>query len=189
MKSIQSKTQRALEQALDGASFHVPWSEASSAESWLALVGLRYGLFTCAAFHALLADAQSDDEIWVLDSLTEVAGPVAEHFTKHVLPHAPAGIDPSSAWRAGEMAQLVTDDYAPLFHRVPGLELALGLTTESFCEARMRSVLATYPVWQRLAAKKRFQGAVHASLRFAQSHYERRLLDLQEVPEIALLGE
>ncbi|CAN5623583.1 hypothetical protein BH11ARM2_BH11ARM2_20530 [soil metagenome] len=188
MRSIQSVTRRAFEQGLASASHHLPANDLDR-ESWLALTGLRYGLSTCASTHALLTSGEVDDEVWVLDQLGEVAETVSDHFTEHSIARAPSPLDSSSAWRVGAMAQSVADDYAPLVHRVPSLGLALRLVSESFCDARRKAVLASIPFLRRREGRKRFDRAVRDSVIFAEKLYERRLLDLEEVPEIALLGE
>ncbi|RYG39183.1 hypothetical protein EON81_01625 [bacterium] len=189
MRSIQSTTRRAFDQALVSASYRVPTAESVPTEVWLAATALRYGLFGCASAHALLIEAGSDDEVWILDHLGEIGQTVADHYLEHVLPRAPQGVDMTSAWRVGEMAQLVADDFAPLGRRVPSVDVALRLATESFGQTRDQSIFSSLPWWRRRDAHRKYNALVDESLVFAENFYGRRLLDLDEVREIALLGE
>ncbi|RYG45451.1 hypothetical protein EON79_12625 [bacterium] len=189
MRSIQSTTRRAFDQALACAAYRVPSADKTPTEVWLAASALRYGLFGCAAAHALLIGAGSDDEVWILDHLGEIGDTVAEHYMSHVMSRAPVGIDLTSAWRVGEMAQLVADDYAPLGRRMTGVNVALRLASESFGQTRDRAIFASLPWWRRKDARRRYEALVDESLALAEKFYERRILDLDEVREIALLGE
>ena len=188
MKSIQSTTQRAFRQALACASYRRPDRDAPPARSLACAHRLRYGLFACAAAHALLQRSQNEEEIWILDYLGEIGDDIVDHFAHHAFSKLSPSVDSASAWRVGEMAQMVADDFAPLAQRVADLQRGSSWSRSPSVDIRLRKCSRPSPFGD--AGKPGSDSRrCNRILSFAERLYERRLMDLEEVPEIALLGE
>jgi hypothetical protein len=190
MRSIRQRADKEFLQALKCVEYRVPDSGQFRPKGFLLAVALRYGLVGSAVSHHLLLETDSIDELPVLDSIARCW---PSHVEKHVdteLRHRLAVDDePRIPELVAQWARRPLQIAVPLYRRMCPLEVCLEMATDDFLVAHTKEIEEGWGWWNRKKALRNFSEEAKRSVTFAMNFFERRSLDLDEVPEIALLGE
>ena len=79
--------------------------------------------------------------------------------------------------------------YIPLYRRLCPLSRALEIVAATMVSQNASMILEGWSWFRRRAAMRMFQATLRESADFALHFFERRQADLEEVPEIVLIGE
>lgn len=189
MGRIEHLTEVDLTQALRCVEYRLPRSAGLKPGGMRLALGIRYGLIGAAAVCHLLSDAEIGEERALLRSSARWPKMVEEHARKDALhrmglPPEPASAAQVAAWARRTMHAVV----AAREGMYPIAETFRDATDLVIAENR-RYIFEGWNILARRKADRVFRLACASSVMFAHSFFERRGYGLEEVPEIALLGE
>ncbi len=189
MRPIEQRTDQAFGQALKCVEFRLPVRFGFGPEALQFALGLRYGLVGVAAAHYLLLSSPGCEEQEVLRNLRTYGYLVEDHVRRDVVRRLPHPTDLAYPQRVGQLAREPLMAYIPLYRRLCPLELSVNLVQDDFSQTYKGQIVSQANFFGRRALYRAFQSASWESTAFAMSFFERRQADLEEVREIALLGE
>ncbi len=189
MRPIEFRADLEYLQALRCVEYRVPKMGSFKRPGYLAALSLRYGLVGIAATYHLLTTSCDEDERCVLNATRSWPRLVEDHIQYDLIDRLPIPCDASLPVEMGRMAERPLRLALPLLHRMNELEVCLREVSELYAAENANAIRRQWPWFRRRAPMQEFSRSAHESLRFALHFYERRQYDLQEVPEIALLGE
>jgi len=189
MKPIDEKVDVNFMQALRCVTHRLPQRYNLRRTGYAFALGLRYGLIGAATSHHLLTQCEAAEEHDVLGLVHHWPAMVEEHVRWAVIPRLP--FQPSAAFPSlvGRLAYRPLQAYLALYRRLCPLEQALQIASDIYIQDHPSAAYEGWPWWARAKAMRRFREAGEDSVRFAKLFYERRQSDLEEVAEIAVLGE
>lgn len=189
MKPIQERAELALEQGLRCVQYRLPNRYQLRPSAYSCALALRYGLIgAAAAYYALeMADLHEERELknvflyWPLM--------VTEHFKSEVHHRLPFDSDAASGTQVGKLSGSPLRISLALRKQFLPLQRVMEIATEVFCRDHRSEILADVFLLQRPRMLRLFREASQDSVDFAIHFFERRRAGLEEVSEIALLGE
>jgi len=189
MKRIEHLTKVDLTQALRCVEYRLPRNLGLKPSGLRLALGVRYGLVGAAAVCHLLSDAEFDEEKGVFRAADRWPKMVEEHARKDAmhrlgLPPEPEGAREIAAW-ARQCLFLALDGRDQMLSLVDAFREA----TETMIAERRREILGGWNVFAWRKADRVFRLACASSITYAHAFFERRGYSIEEVPEIALLGE
>ncbi len=190
MKPIEQKADVGYMQALRCAEYRVPAMGSLRAPAYLLGLALRYGLIGAAATHDLLLSTADDDEergaIALAQAWPEIVEEHVLQCVRHKLPfHADQGVPAI----VGQLAYQPVGVTLRLFRYGCPLEQMLNAAAEQFAIDYRKVLLANVPLLRRAKIKREFCTMSEKSIAFALHFFDRRQAELEELPEIALIGE
>ncbi len=189
MRPIDYRVDATFMQALRCVEFRIPHGGRFKQRGYVHALALRYGLIGVAATHHLFLSCQANEQCEVVEMIDGWSGLVDEHVRLDLADRVAFPQSCSSAREIGRLAREPLFDYLPLYHRLYPLEIALMKTAEDFLERHRQEEWAGWSIFKRRQAVTAFRACAIESVTFARNFFERRQLGLQELPEIALLGE
>lgn len=190
MRPIEEKADVTTMQALRCVEFRVPAPLCLERSGHMLALSLRYGLVGVAAFHHLLIHSFDDEEELEAMTAMEAWGDVVEdHVRWEVRPRLAMNVSDDLPEMVGRFAQESLGALVPLYRRLYPLERSLELLAAKFITDHRPSIERS---WNPLVRRRRaaaFRHLAADSVYFACGFFDRRQDDLQEVPEIALIGE
>ena len=190
MRFIEKRADREFMQALLCAEYRVPAKGDLRAPAYLLGVALRYGLFGAAVTHHLLITSADDiDERNVIRLAQGWPETVEEHVRQTLRHKLPFHADPSVPAIVGQLAYLPVGVTLRLFRFGCPLEQILTAASEQFAVDYCRVVSGGVPWLRRAKNAQEFSTMSQKSVAFALNFFDRRQADLEELPEIALIGE
>ncbi len=152
-------------------------------------LGLRYGLVGITAFHHLLITSEDAEEPEVAAAMEGWGDVVEDHFRFEVRPrHGPGSFDLTP----GEIGALSTESlrlFVPLYVRLLPLEHMLTAIAERYMAKHRRAITGSFNPLTRRRRLEAFRRSADTSISYALNFFERRQVGLEEVREIALIGE
>jgi hypothetical protein len=189
MKPIEERADIAYMQALRCVEFRIPKADGTRQPGYLVALALRYGLVGMAATHHLLLSADLDEEPDVLALMRCWPRMVEDHVRWDVLHKLPFDDLRAAPSQVGRLAYKPMATYLPLYRRLYPLEQCLNACIEEFRQAHSPSVAEGWLWFLRPLAFRHFHRLCQESHQYALHFFERREANLEELPEIALLGE
>ena len=189
MKPIDEKVDVNFMQALRCVSFRLPQRYNLRRTGYAFALGLRYGLVGAATSHHLLINCDPIEEHDVFGLVHHWPAMVEEHVRWAVIPRLPFQPSPAFPSLVGRLAYRPLQAYLALYKRLCPLEQALQIATDIYVQDHPNAAHEGWPWWSRTGAQRRFREAGEDSIRYAQSFFERREANLEELPEIAILDE
>jgi len=189
MGRIEHLTEVDLTQALRCVEYRLPKAAGLKPTGMRLALGVRYGLVGAAAVCHLLSDAESGEERALLRSACRWPKMVEDHARKDALHRIGLPPEPESAAQIADWARKTMS--AALAAResmlpvVENFREAINVITA----AHRREIFEGWNLLARRKADRIFRLASASSVMFAHAFFERRGYGLEEVPEIALLGE
>lgn len=189
MKPIEYRSDIAYLQALRCVEYRMPPLGALRKQGYVLTLGLRYGLMGIAATYHLLETANGDEERFVLASTRSWPRIVEEHVRFELMNRIPFSVDIAFPVTVSRSAERPLRIALPLLQRLCPLESCLHESAEQYISENSFGIKLHWPWLKRRAAVREFRRYAQESLTFALHFFERRQYELDEVPEIALLGE
>jgi hypothetical protein len=189
MKPIEYRSDIEYIRAVRCVEYRLPKQGQLRKQGFVLALGLRYGLMAIAATFYLLESASTEDERLVLNSAKAWPRIVEDHVRFELLNRIPFQVDlmfPTAVSRCAERPLRIA---LPMLKQLTPLESCLEESMERFISENIYGIKMNWPWYRKRAAVREFRRYAHESLAFAVHFFERRQYDLDEVPEIALLGE
>jgi hypothetical protein len=191
MRPIDFKIDSSLTQALTCGEYRFPKAGSMSPLSYDLSVSLRFALLGIAACHFALKDCPPQEQDEHFPELRFFGTMIREHLDQERV--LCVSIPPTFSNDSLELAQAtfaeIFDRYVELrTFRCP-LDLAMNIIVEEFTERSKPYLKSKYRFWGSKKGLQAFQIESEKSHRFALNFYERRHYELEELPEIALIGE
>lgn len=176
--------------ALRCVEYRIPRPGTFRTPAYLLSLALRYGLVGAAATHHLLLDARDEDEVQdVLDAASSYPDMIEEHLVQFVEEKLPVRIQPEAPYMIGRIAYRPVSVTIAGFDKFVPLDVCLGRIGETFGRENRRALFVGTPLWQRRRTLAEFQVLAEKSVLYALNFFERRQAELDEVPQIAMIGD
>jgi len=189
MKPIEERADLTTMQALRCVQYRLPNPQSMRKDALVMALSLRYGLIGVAAFHHLLITTEEKEEHEVLLMMGCWADIVEDHAQWELAHRWSLEFDTGIPETVGKLAGKALRSFLPLYQRLYPLDRCLHLLAADFTLNNRTSIEGHWYRPGRKKAQLAFRQAAADSIHFAQSFFERRQADLDEVPEIALIGE
>ncbi len=189
MDPIDVRVDTTLALGLRCVEYRLPSADGLRGSGYTLALGLRYGMIGVAAAHHLMITASDNEEQAVLAMVEIWRSMVEEHVRWDVAHRLPIPTSVGIAELIGKISAAPLRSYFPLYRRLCPLSYALELVGSTMTADNKPMVVEGWAWYRRKAALKVFVAALHESKEFALHFYERRQADLDEVPEIVLIGE
>jgi hypothetical protein len=189
MKPIEERADIAFMQGLRCVEYRIPKAERLREPGYLLALALRYGLIGVAATHHLLLSADPDEESDVLALMRCWPRMVEDHVRWDVLHRLPYEELRAAPALIGRLAYKPLGTYLPLYRKLFPLEQALRVACDEYCQGHRSSIGEGWLWFLRPLGAKKFRQLCEESRDFALHFFERREAGLDELPEIALIGE
>jgi hypothetical protein len=189
MRPIEHRLDVAVHQALKCVEYRLPLNEGFNQKIFELVLGLRYGLVGGASAYYLLQCCPESERETLSFQLQRFPWHVGEHVRDKVVGRLPYLADAAIASRIGELALQPIENCIELFERGCSLEASLSIACQEFGRAQSESIYTGWNPISRRKAVRTYRVAADQSYGYAVCFFERRLADLEEVREIALLGE
>lgn len=190
MKPIQKLAGKAFLEALHCVEYRVPEMGSLRGSSYLLGLALRYGLVGAAAAHYVLLSTGNEEEeqevLGLAQSWPEMVEEHMRHFVRHRLPF---NADPTVPSIVGQLAYQPVGVSLRLFHFCCPLDQTLLAAADQYAVDYRRVLVGNCSLFQRRKIRREFYTMSAKSVGFALHFFERRQAELEELPEIALLGE
>jgi hypothetical protein len=189
MKPIQERAESALSQGLRCVQYRLPNRYPLKPAAYSCALGLRYGLIAAAAaFYALeTADSTEERELKQLFQYWPVM--VTEHYRQEITYRLPPGFETVDSTMVGRLAGSPLRVSLALRKQFLPLQRVLEIASEIFARDHRTEITSDSWLLARPRTVKIFRSAGEESVRYSMHFFERRRSGLEEVSEIALLGE
>jgi hypothetical protein len=189
MKPIQERAELALYQGLKCVQFRLLNRTPLKPKAYTHGLALRYGLIgTAAAFYALeTADSQEEREL--RNIFLHWPAMVSEHFAREVAYRLPFQTSDENALCIGKLAGTPLRLGLNLRRQFLPLQRVLEITGDRFQADHRSEILSDSWLLARPKINKFFRLATEESIQFSLAFFDRRRCGLEELSEIALLGE
>lgn len=189
MKPVHARAEQVFKAALRCVQYRVPRLYSLRPMGFAHALGLRYGLIGLAGCHHLMLSADPRDEIELEADFLGWQDEVAEHVRFEVVPALPFSTLVAFPSVVGRFATEPIYCYMAQRLRLLPFDYYLEIALSEYEAEHKKHAIKGSPLWARRRAAKSFHAANRESLAFARNFLERREEDLDEVPEIVLLGE
>lgn len=189
MRPIEYRTDQDFRQALRCVEYRTASLTELRPRGFLLALGLRYGLMGIASVQHLLELASPDEERTVYEAAVNWSQVVADHIRHSSFHRLPPGSDVETADHVGRLAQLPLQSAIPLLRRHSPLAVCLGVATSDYLASHRQDIRHGWGWLRTRHGEQLFGDLAATSQMMAMNFSERRKADLDEVREIALLGE
>lgn len=189
MDPIDVRADTTFAQALRCVEFRLPKSVGLRGPGFLLALAVRYGMIGMAAGHHLLITADEDEEERIFATLEGWPMLVEDHVRWELMHRLPFAADSNFASLVGNISWLPLRAYFPLYRRMCPLSRSLDLVGRAIVEENRAMIVEGWPWLKRRLAIRSFAELLNESERYAMHFFERRQADIDEVREIALIGE
>jgi len=189
MKPIQVRAELALVQGLRCVQYRPPNRFGFKPRAYACAVGLRYGLIGAAAatFSLEIADPVEERDLNSVFRYWPLM--VAEHFKTEMSYRVAIQLDELAPATIARLSSAPLKLCLGLRKQFLPLSRILEIASEVFHRDHRNDVIADHWLFGKTHALKIFRDASQESIRFANCFFERQRAGLDEVSEIALLGE
>ena len=189
MKPIQERAELALVQSLRCVQYRPPNRFGFKPRAYACALGLRYGLIGAAAATFSLEIAAPLEERDLNSVFRYWPLMVAEHFKTEMSYRVAVQLDELAPATIARLSSGPLKLCLALHKQFLPLSRILEIATEVFHRDHRNDVTSDHWLFARAHSMKIFRSASSESLRFANCFFERQRAGLDEVSEIALLGE
>jgi hypothetical protein len=189
MRPIEERVDLVFWQALKCVEYRLPRDAALRRPGALLALGLRYGLMGAAAAHFLIlssTEAEAEELGPLLYSWPSMVEDHVRWDVQHRLPYSSSEAMPVLVGRlAKKPLQIHLSQHPEL---VP-VDRCLEIAVEEYAREHVATIVAGWPLLSRGKARRAFRKSCDESLAYANRFYERREWGIDEIPEIALIGD
>jgi hypothetical protein len=189
MRPIDLTVDNSLSQALTCAEFRFPRGHRMPTVATDLTVALRFVLLGIGASHFVLRQAPRSENDRLVSELRYFGTMIAEQLELDRISNFACKISPDCPQKAREIYGELFDRYIFLSKLNGPLDLVLSILVEEFVNAHLQEFGRKFFVFRNLSLERAFDQEAQKSLRYTVNFVERRKLDLEELAEIALIGE
>lgn len=189
MKPIQERAETALSQALRCVQFRTPNRHGLKPRAYTCALGLRYGLIGAAAAYFTLEIADPHEERELKNVFRYWPLMVAEHYKTEIEGHTDTRLDEMAPANIARLSGSPLKVSLALSQQLLPLQRVLEIAAEVFLRDHRSEITSETIFFRRHRATEVFRQVSEQSIHYAMHFFERRRAGLDEVSEIALLGE
>jgi hypothetical protein len=189
MDPIDVRADTTFSQALRCVQYRLPQSQGFKAPGYVLALGVRYGMIGMAASHHLLVTSEEYEEGRAISMVDCWPNLVEDHVRWDMIHRLPFTTNSNVPHLIGRISALPLRAYLPLYERLCPLSKALDLVGEALVEENKAMIFEGWSWFKRKGSLRLFSATMQETRDFALNFFERRQADLDEVPEIALIGE
>ena len=189
MKPIDERVDVTYMHALRCVEYRLPLSSSLKRPGFVFSLGLRFGLIGAAASHHLLIEADDQEEREALNLIQNWPCIVEDHVRWSLISRFPFEPSPSLPSLIGRLSYRPLQTYLGLYRRLCPLEYSLSIARDEYFRDHPSAMTEGWSWFRRRSAIETFKQVADESVRYALHFFERREADLEELPEIALIGE
>ena len=189
MRPTNEQVDIALAHALRCVEFRIPKVADHRRYGYLHSLALRYGLVGIASIHSLLESTEARERRGILERLPVWNDMVEEHVKWEVIARLPIEINNSTpAWVARHASDSL-QTYLPLQRQHCAIDDCLRLASQEYAKLHSHQIGSEWSLFKRRHSLQIFEKTAAESVDFATNFFGRRQNGLEEVAEIALIGE
>ena len=189
MTPIEYRVDSAFLQALNCAEHRIPGDLRLRQPAFALAWGIRYGLLGAAATHELFATTDESDIGAVRRATKDWEHLVDTHVRLNMMRRIPVGRPRVDQEQVARYSDETFHEYLSGYCRGCSLHVCLEGVIHKVTSRYHTEVTRDWPWYRSPRARRIFSASNLESLRFALLFFDRRKAHLEEVPEIALLGE
>jgi hypothetical protein len=189
MKPIQERAELALFQGLRCVQFRLPNRYGLKPKAYSYAMGLRYGLVGAAAAYFALEIADFGEEREVKQLFQYWPLMVTEHCRCEICYRLPFEADEAVPLTIGKLSGPPLKICLALRKQFLPLDRVLEIASDIFHRDNRFEITSESWLLKKAAASAQFREASKESVAFAAHFFDRRRAGVEEVSEIALLGE
>ncbi len=176
-------------QALRCVEYRLPRQSELRRPGFLLALGLRYGLMGAAAAHHLILTATEAEAEDLGECFRTWPSMVEDHLRYEVRHRLPFATSDAMPMLLGRLAKRPLQIHLSQHPELVPVRRCLEIVVEEYTKEHEGALAADWPFFLRNRARRLFEDASRQSLGFALRFYERRECGIEEVPEIALIGD
>lgn len=189
MRPIEERVDFVFLQALRCVEYRIPRPEGMRRPGLLLALGMRYGLMGAAAAHYLILSATESESVELGELFRGWPSMVEDHVRYDVRHRLPFPSSDAMPMLLGRLAKRPLQIHLSQHPELVPVHRCLEIVAEEFSREHEAAICADWPFYLRARAKRTFDAVGRESLNFACRFYERREYGIEEVPEIALIGD
>ena len=189
MRPIEERVDLAFWQALKCVEYRLPRNVRLRRPGAILALGLRYGLMGAAAAHYLILTSNESESEELAELFFAWPGMVEDHVRWEVQQRLPFHSSEAMPTLLGRLAKKPLQIHLSQHPELVPLSRCLEIVVEEYSREHDSTIVAGWPLFARRKARKLFDALSAQSKEFAIRFYERRECGIDEVPEIALIGD
>lgn len=189
MRPIEDRAELVFWQALRCVEYRIPRHAGLRRSGVLLALGLRYGLVGAAAAHHLILTCTEAEAENLSDLFCAWPSMVEEHFRFDVRHRLPFPTSDAMPMLLGRLAKRPLQIHLSQHPELVPVRRCLEIVAEEFTREHEAALVADWPFFLRGRGRRLFEQVGRESLGYALRFYDRREYGLEEVPEIALIGD
>lgn len=189
MGPLDLRTDSSLCQALTCAELRYPRPSKLPSHLFDLAVGLRYALIGIAAAHFVLLECDPGDKRSVVAQMSGFGGMIRASVEQEGCLHPHRRLSEGAEDATSAIFDRLFERYLDLISLYCPIDLVLSILIEEFGQAHAKKMRRRGWPFPSRSLRRSFDLESQQTLKFAICFFERRKFDVEEVPEIALLGE
>lgn len=189
MRPIEERVDLVFWQALKCVEYRIPREPSVRRPGALLALGLRYGLMGAAAAHFLIVTATESEAEQLGELFVAWSAMVEDHVRWEVCDRLPFPCSEAVPILIGRLAKRPLQIHLSQHPELVSLSRCLEIAVEEFTKEHEATIRAGWSFLSRGRARRAFDRISADSLAFAKRFYERRECGIDEIPEIALIGD
>jgi hypothetical protein len=189
MRPIEERVDLIFWQALKCVEYRIPREPCLKRPGALLSLGLRYGLMGAAAAHYLILTSTESESEELGALFFEWPAMVEDHVRWEIRHRLPFPSSEAMPVLLGRLAKKPLQIHLSQHPELVPVGRCLEIVVEEFTREHEATIVAGWNVFSRKKARRAFHKTSQESLTFAKRFYERRECGIDEIPEIALIGD
>jgi len=189
MTPIEYRVDSAFLQALNCAEHRIPRDLRLQQPAFELALGMRYGLLAAAATHELFDTTDESEMAAVRSATKDWERLVDSHVRLNMMRRMPSGRPKVDQERVAQYSDETFHQYLSGYRCGYSLLVCLEGVLRTVTGRYHAEITRGWPWYGLMGARRVFLASSTESIRFALLFFDRRKAHLDELPEIALLGE
>lgn len=189
MRPIEERVDLVFLQALRCVEYRIPRHTGLRRPGDVLALGLRYGLMGASAAHFLILTSTESESEELGDLFSTWPTMVEDHVRWEIRHRLAFPTSDAMPMLLGRLAKRPLQIHLSQHPELVALNRCLEIAVEEFSREHDSSIVAGWPLFGRRKARRQFETVSRESLDYAIRFYERRECGIDEIPEIALIGD
>lgn len=189
MRPIDERVDLVFLQALRCVEFRIPRDTGLKRPGEVLSLGLRYGLMGAAAAHYLILTSTEAEAEELGDLFTAWPAMVEDHVRWEVRHRLEFKASDAMPMLLGRLAKRPLQIHLSQHPELVPVRRCLEIAVEEYTREHDSTIVTGWPLYARRKARRQFDEVSRISLEYANRFYERRECSIDEIPEIALIGD
>lgn len=189
MRPIDERVDLVFLQALRCVEYRIPRQTGLRRPGEVLALGLRYGLMGAAAAHYLILTSTESESEELGDLFVAWPGMVEDHVRWEIRHRLQFTASDAMPMLMGRLAKRPLQIHLSQHPELVPVQRCLEIAVEEYSREHDSSIVAGWPLYGRRKARRQFEQISRDSLDYARRFYERRECGIDEIPEIALIGD